>query len=219
MLKTGEKGAVLQRDKVTYAIVPHAPMGIVTPEYLRKIADAAERYRVQALKITSADRIAMVGVREEDIDALWRDLGIDPGHAVGACVRSVKVCPGTTFCSLGKQDSLALGAELDERYHGYKLPSKFKMGVSGCVNQCSENCIKDLGFVGKTNGWLVTVGGNGGSRPRLAKTLVEDLTQDEALEVAARVIEFFERNAKKADRLGKLIERVGFDAFRQAVIG
>jgi NAD(P)H-nitrite reductase large subunit len=218
MLEDGEKGVVLQRDKVTYAIVPHSPMGLVTPDYLRRIAAAAEKYGAKALKLTSADRIAMVGVREEDIDRIWENLGTDPGHAVGACVRSVKVCPGATFCRLGKQDSLALGALLDQEYHGYKLPAKFKMAVSGCVNQCSENCIKDLGFIGKVKGWTVTIGGHGGSRPRLAQVLTEDISTESALEIAHAVVEFFQKNAKKADRLGRLIDRIGFGELQKTLL-
>ncbi len=219
MLKDGEKGAVIQRDKTTYAVVPHVALGVVTPEFLRKIAEVSERYGAQALKLTSAERIAIVGVKEEDIDKIWAELGVKPGAAVGACIRSIKACPGTTFCRLGKQDSLGLGAELDKRYHGFALPGKFKIGVSGCINQCAENCIKDLGFVGKSRGWSVTVGGNGGAKPRLAQVLAEGLTNEQALELADKVIKFFKENGKKNDRLGKLIDRVGFDQFKKAVLG
>ena len=218
-LKDGEKGAVLQRDKETYAIVPHVPLGVVTPEFLRKLADVAEKYGVSAMKLTSADRIVLVGLKEEDIDKVWEELGVAPGAAVGACVRSVKVCPGTTFCRLGQQDSLNLGAELDKRYHGYKLPGKFKIGVAGCVNDCAETCIKDLGFVGKSKGWTVKVGGSGGMRARLAQTLVENLSTEEALEIAEKIIKYFEANAKKQDRLGRLIDRVGFEEFKKAILG
>ncbi len=218
MLKDGEKGAVLQRDKSTYAIVPHIPMGVVTPEFLRKIAEVAEKYGAQALKLTSADRIAMVGLQEKDIDSAWTDLGVEPGAAVGACVRSVKVCPGNTFCRLGQRDSLSLGAELDKRYHGYSLPAKFKIGVSGCVNQCAENCIKDLGFWGKSSGWTATVGGNGGARPRLAQVLATGLSDEEALDVADRTVKYYEKNAKKRERLGKMIDRIGFEEFKRAIL-
>ncbi len=219
MLKDGEKGAVLQRDKETYAIVPHVPLGVVTPDFLRKIAEIAEKYGVKAMKLTSADRIALVGLKEEDIDKVWEELGVNPGAAVGACVRSVKVCPGTTFCRLGQQDSLGLGAELDKRYHGYELPAKFKIGVAGCINDCAETCIKDLGFIGKPKGWTVRVGGCGGSKPRLAQTLIENVSTEEALEIAGKIIKFYEENAKKADRLGRLIDRIGFEEFRKAILG
>ncbi|MFP4284787.1 MAG: NAD(P)/FAD-dependent oxidoreductase, partial [Desulfovermiculus sp.] len=153
MLKDGEKGAILQRDKETYAIAPHIPCGVVKPETLRKLADVADTYGCAALKITSAARICLVGLKEEDVDNAWRDLGLAPGAAVGVCVRSVKACPGTTFCRLGLQDSLGVGMQLDEKYHGMELPGKMKMGVSGCPNQCAETCIKDIALVGKKNGW------------------------------------------------------------------
>ncbi|MFP4629166.1 MAG: NAD(P)/FAD-dependent oxidoreductase, partial [Desulfohalobiaceae bacterium] len=149
MLKDGEKGAILQRDEQTYAIAPHMPCGVVSAQQLRSIADAADKYGCAALKVTSAARIALVGLKEEDIDKVWQELGMSPGAAVGVCVRSVKACPGNTFCRLGQQDSLNVGLELDKKYHGLELPGKLKIGVSGCPNQCAETCIKDVALVGK----------------------------------------------------------------------
>ena len=84
-----DKGAVIQRDKESYAIAPHLTGGLVTPEQLRKIADVAEKYNAAALKVTGAQRIAIVGIKEEDIDKAWNDLGMKPGAAIGLCVRSV----------------------------------------------------------------------------------------------------------------------------------
>jgi len=219
MLKDGEKGAVLQRDKTTYAIVPHFPCGVITPEKLRKVADVAEKYNCAALKLTSAERIAMVGIKEEDIDAAWQDLEINPGHAVGLCVRSVKVCPGTTFCRIAQQDSLAAGMLLDQKYHGMPMPGKFKIGVSGCVNDCVETCIKDVGLIGKAKGWTLKAGGNGTAKPRLARELAVDLDQDAALQLIEKVVTFYNEQAKPNERLGATIERTGFEEFKKQVLG
>jgi NAD(P)H-nitrite reductase large subunit len=68
MLQDGEKGVIIQRDKQTYAVAPHIPCGVVTAQTLRKLADVAEKYNAAALKITSAARIAIVGLKEEDVD-------------------------------------------------------------------------------------------------------------------------------------------------------
>ena len=92
MLEDGVKGVIIQRDRQTYAVAPHLPCGMVTPEILRKVADVAEKYKVQDIKVTSAARIALIGVKEEDVDAIWADLGMDVGNVVGICVRSVKAC-------------------------------------------------------------------------------------------------------------------------------
>jgi NAD(P)H-nitrite reductase large subunit len=67
-----------------------------------------------------------------------------PAQAAGLCVRSVKICPGTTFCKKGQQDSVGIGLKLDEKNYGTELPSKLKIGVSGCLNSCSEHIIKDI---------------------------------------------------------------------------
>ncbi|HIJ66976.1 MAG TPA: NAD(P)/FAD-dependent oxidoreductase [Planctomycetes bacterium] len=219
MLQDGEKGVIIQRDKQTYAVAPHIPCGVVSPDTLRKLADTAEKYQAAALKITSAARIAVVGLAEGDVDNVWKDLEMSPGAAVGLCVRSVKACPGTTFCKRGMQDSLSVGMKLDEKYHGTELPGKLKMGVSGCPNQCAETCIKDIGFVGMPNGWKLFVGGNGGGKPRLSRELARDLTTEQALEMADAVVEFYKENAKPRQRLGAMIEKMGFEEFKAAVTG
>ena len=219
MLEDGEKGVIIQRDKKTYAVAPHIPCGVIQPETLRKLADVAQKYQAQALKITSAARIAIVGIDENDVDAIWDELGMTPGFAVGLCVRSVKACPGTTFCKRGMQDSLTIGLKLDEKYHGTELPGKLKMGVSGCPNQCAETCIKDIGLVGMKNGWRLLLGGNGGGRPRLSQELTRDLTTEQALELIDKIVEYYKANAKPHQRLGAMIEKMGFEEFKAAIPG
>ncbi|HUV41982.1 MAG TPA: hypothetical protein VMW23_09370 [Sedimentisphaerales bacterium] len=219
MLQDGEKGVIIQRDKKTYAVAPHIPCGVVQPQTLRKIADVAEKYSAAALKITSAARIAIVGLAEDDVDNVWTDLQMQPGAAVGLCVRSIKACPGTTFCKRGLQDSLGLGLELDGKYHGLAVPGKFKIGVSGCPNQCAETCIKDIGLVGTARGWKLLVGGNGGARPRLAQQLHTDLSKQQVLELIDKIIVFYQANAKPRQRLGAMVEQMQFEQFKAAVLG
>jgi len=191
MLQDGEKGVIIQRDRQTYAVAPHIPCGVVKPAMLRKLADVAEKYGAAALKLTSAARIAIVGVQEKDVDKIWRELDMSPGFAVGLCVRSIKACPGTTFCKRGQQDSLSLGLELDGKYHGMELPAKLKIGVSGCPNQCAETCIKDIGIVGMPSGWKVLVGGNGGARPRLAQELIKGLGSQDVITLVDKIIKYY----------------------------
>ncbi|MDJ0622932.1 MAG: NAD(P)/FAD-dependent oxidoreductase [Desulfocapsaceae bacterium] len=217
MLKDGQKGVILQRDKETYGIAPHIPCGLVTPEILETFAKVARKYNTAAMKITSAARIAILGIKEEDVDAIWEDLKFDMGHAVGLCVRSVKVCPGTQFCRLAKQDSIAMGTKIDETYHGMPLPSKMKMAVSGCKIQCAENCIKDISMFGTDKGWTVLVGGMGGIKPRLAEVLAEDLSTEEAEALVARTIEYYKENSKRT-RIGFMIDAIGLQTLKDAVV-
>jgi len=213
-----EKGAILQRDKETFAIAPHIPGGIIDPAGLRRIADVAEKYNAKVLKITSAQRIAIVGIDPKDIDSAWNDLGMKAGAAIGLCVRSIKICPGTTFCKRGQQDSVAVGLKLDQIYHGMQLPWKFKIGVSGCGNSCAEPAVKDIGLIGMSKGWKLLVGGSSGVKPRLGVVLAENLSDEAVLSLIDKIIHYYKEHAKK-QRLGEFIDEIGFDKFKQAILG
>jgi NAD(P)H-nitrite reductase large subunit len=213
------KGAILQRDRETYGIAPHIPGGITDTATLRKICDVADKYKVQSIKLTSAQRIALLGVREEDLDSIWADLAEPQGAAIGLCVRSVKICPGTSYCKRGVQDSISLGLKLDSIYHAMELPNKMKMGVSGCMVSCAESAVKDIGVMGTTKGWKIMVGGNAGARPRLGDVLVDNVpSEEEVLTIVAKVINYY-KNSSNQNRIGRIIEEIGIERFREEVLG
>lgn len=213
-----DKGAILQRDRETFGIAPHIPGGITDTATLRRICDVADKYNLK-VKLTSAQRIALFGLMEEDIDAAWRELDAKPGAAIGLCVRSIKICPGTTHCKRGVQDSVSLGLKIDERYHATPLPNKVKMGVSGCMLSCAEVSVKDIGILGTPKGWRIYVGGNAGPRPRLADLLTETPADEEAvLAVVERILDWY-RTCGREVRIGAIVEEMGIEAFRELVIG
>ena len=211
-----EKGAIVQRDKETFAVAPHIPGGIIDPFKLRNFADVAEKYG-SVIKITSAQRIAIVGIQEKDLDNVWEELGMKPGAAIGLCVRSIKICPGTTFCKRGQQDSVGIGLKLDEKYHGMELPFKLKMGVSGCMNSCAESVIKDIGLVGTSKGFRLYAGGSSGITPRLGNLIADELSENESLDFIDRIISFYKKTNQKK-RLGKIIDEIGLDNFKKEVL-
>lgn len=208
-----DKGAVIQRDKKTYAIAPHVPAGLITSDQLRKLADVADKYNAKAIKITAAQRIALVGLEENDIDSAWQYLGMKPGAAIGLCVRSIKTCPGTSFCKRGFKDSVSIGLKLDDRYHGMNLPNKLKIGVSGCPNSCADNHTRDIGLMGTPKGWTIFVGGKGGTIPRLGDRLVMGIPDEKVLDLVDDIVNLYSDNANNKERLGAYIDRVGFEEF------
>jgi NAD(P)H-nitrite reductase large subunit len=112
-----------------------------------------------------------------------------------------------------------MGMKLDAKYHGLELPGKFKIGVSGCPNQCAETCIKDIGLVGTSKGWRLLVGGNGGAKARLSRELVRDLSDEQALELTERIVEYYKNNAKPHQRLGAMLGKMDFEQFKSAILG
>lgn len=212
------KGAILQRDKETYAIVPRTPVGLVTPDVLEALARVGRKFDIPIMKITSGQRIALVGLQKEQVDEVWDDLKMDIGPAVGLCVHYVQACPGTEVCKLGVQDSLGLGLELEEMFVGSELPAKLKVGVSGCPMCCAESYVRDVGLIGKPKGWTMVVGGNASGRPRIADVLAENLTREEAVELVKRFLEYYREHGGKRARSARLLKKVGIDAIKEAIL-
>jgi NAD(P)H-nitrite reductase large subunit len=214
------KGAILQRDKETYAIVPRIPMGVLTTEILEKLADVARKYKVRIIKITSGQRIALVGIKPEDVENAWKDLAMEVGPAEGLCVHYVQACPGTETCKFGQGDSLGLAAKIEKMYVGKEglIPAKTKFGISGCKLCCGESYLRDIGALAAPDGWTVVVGGNSGGRPRVGDVIAEKLSEEKALELIKKCIEYYSKNARIRERMPRFIQRIGIEEFKKGVL-
>lgn len=209
-----EKGAIAQRDGQTFALTPRIPCGLITDfGLLRRIADAAERYGAQALKITSSERIAIIGVKPEDVDRIYDELGVPPGLALGLCVRSINACPGTTYCRMGLQDSLSLGLRLEQRFGNMPLPTKLKLAVSGCPMACGNSHVRDIGLIGTKKGFILEVGGSAGTQPRLAQVLEQGLSPDAAEARVLALIALIKELGRKK-RLFGIVDELGIEGLR-----
>lgn len=211
-------GAILQRDKTTYAIVPRIPGGLLSADHLESLANVVRKYNIPIVKITSGQRIALVGLQEKDILAVYEDLKMDPGRAIELCLHYVQACPGTEVCKFGIRDSLGFGIQLENLLAGKDLPAKMKIGVSGCPFCCGENFVRDIGLMGKKNGWTVSFGGHSGNRPRVGDILAEDVSDAEAIDLIDKCFNFYRENAKKKERTSRFIERIGLEEFKKNVL-
>lgn len=212
------QNAILQRDKKTYAIVPRIPGGLLDPKHLRSIADVVEQYNIPLVKITSGQRLALIGLDEKDLQNIYQDLGMQPGQATELCLHYVQACPGTEVCKFGVKDSLGFGIHMEKILAGKDLPAKLKIGVSGCQFCCAESFVRDIGVVGKKNGWTVSFGGHSGNRARVGDVLATNLLDEEAMGLISNCIQFYSAHARKKERASRFIERIGLEEFKKSVL-
>jgi len=219
-MSEGLKGAILQRDKKTYAVVPRIPMGVLTPEILESLAKVARKYKVRIIKITSGQRIALVGLNPEDVENAWKDLEMEIGPAEGLCVHYVQACPGTETCKFGRGDSLGLAAKIEKMYVGKEnfIPAKTKFGISGCMLNCAESYLRDFGAFCAPDGWTIVAGGNSGGRPRIGNVIAKKLTEEQVLALFSKCLDYYAKNAKSRERMPRFIERIGIEEFKKAVL-
>lgn len=211
--------AVLQKvreGKRTFAITPRIPGGFISPKDLVKIAEVAEKYRGQ-LKITSGQRIAILGIKPEDVDGAWEDLGMDPGVRSPYSVKNVEVCPAS-FCKRARQNSMKLGLKLEKKYYGKDAPNRCKIAVVGCLNACMSANGKDIVVLANEEGFIVRVGGSAGYHPRLPDPIAENLTEVEAEKMVDAVFSYYSETANFGEKLGLYIDRIGIEAFREGVM-
>lgn len=194
----------------TFVVVTRIPGGFVTPEMLEKIAAVARTYQVPMVKITSGQRFMLIGMQEDDLSAIRRDLGPLAEEQPPSSVRYVQACLGTDVCRYGTQDSTDLGRELEKKYQGAVYPAKLKIGVSGCLRCCGESYLRDIGLVGTTKGWTVIFGGNSGRRPSPGVVVAQELSRADALDLVHRLLEYYKSNAKPKERTARFLERIGF---------
>jgi nitrite reductase (NADH) large subunit len=212
--------ANIQKDG-TYSVVPRMWGGVTSPQELRAIADVAEKFDIPTVKVTGGQRIDLLGVRKEQLPAVWRDLnaaGLVSGHAYGKALRTVKTCVGSEWCRFGTQDSTSLGIQLEKMCWGSWTPHKVKLAVSGCPRNCAEATIKDLGVVCVEAGYDIMVGGNGGVEVRVTDHLVRVTTVFEVLEFTAAFLQLYREEARYLERTAPWVARVGLAYVKRRLI-
>ncbi|QZY46843.1 MULTISPECIES: nitrite reductase large subunit NirB [Mycolicibacterium] len=210
--------ANIQRDG-TFSVVPQMKGGVTSVGQLRRIADVAEKYEIPMIKLTGGQRIDLLGVRKEDLPAVWADLDMPSGYAYGKSFRTVKTCVGSDFCRYGVGDSTALGIAIEERYQGLASPAKMKLAVTGCPRNCAEALCKDLGVVAVDGGrWEIYVGGAAGAHIRKGDLLATVDDAQTVITLTGRFLQYYRESANWLERTYKWVPRVGIEHIRAVIV-
>ncbi|HVE48094.1 MAG TPA: nitrite reductase large subunit NirB [Casimicrobiaceae bacterium] len=210
--------ANIQKDG-TFSVIPRMWGGATNASELRRIADVVDKYAIRTVKVTGGQRIDLLGVKKQDLPAVWKDLGMPSGHAYAKALRTVKTCVGSEWCRFGVQDSSAMGQALERALWRMYAPHKVKLAVSGCPRNCAESGIKDVGVIAVDSGWEIYVAGNGGIKTEVAQFLVKVKTSDEVLEYAGAFLELYRQEGFYLERTVHYVARVGLDHVKRRIVG
>jgi len=202
----------------TFSVVPRMWAGETSAAELRRIADVVDKFKIPTVKVTGGQRIDLLGVKKEDLPAVWKDLGMPSGHAYGKTLRTVKTCVGSEWCRFGTQDSTKMGKELERALWRMYAPHKVKLAVSGCPRNCAESGIKDVGIIGVDSGWEIYVAGNGGIKTDVAQFFCKVGTHEEVLEVSAAFLQLYREEGWYLERTVHYVGRVGLDHVKARVL-
>ena len=209
--------ANIQKDG-TYSVIPRMWGGETTSSELRRIADAVDKYKIPTVKVTGGQRIDLLGVKKEDLQAVWKDIGMPSGHAYAKALRTVKTCVGSEWCRMGTQDSTQMGKDLERAMWRMYAPHKVKFAVSGCPRNCAEAGIKDVGIIGVDSGWEMYVAGNGGIKTEVAHFFTKLKTAAEVLEYTGAFCELYRQEGWYLERTVHYVSRVGLDYVKKRIL-
>lgn len=212
--------ANIQKDG-TYSVVPRMWGGLTSAKELRAIADIVDKFAIPTVKVTGGQRIDMLGVKKQDLPAVWAELnaaGMISGAAYAKGLRTVKTCVGSDWCRFGTQDSTGLGVRIEKFMWGAWTPAKLKMAVSGCPRNCAEATCKDIGVICTDAGYEIHFAGAAGLDIQGTKVLGHAKTEAEVMEIIAALTQLYREQGRYLERIYKWAKRVGIETIKAMVI-
>ncbi|WP_018689291.1 nitrite reductase large subunit NirB [Ahrensia kielensis] len=212
--------ANIQKDG-TYSVVPRMWGGMTSSTELRAIADVVDKFDIPAVKVTGGQRIDMLGIKKEDLPAVWKDLGeagFVSGQAYAKGLRTVKTCVGTNWCRFGTQDSTGLGIKLEKFMWGSWTPAKLKMAVSGCPRNCAEATCKDIGIICVDSGFEIHFAGAAGLDIKGTEILGSVGSEEEVMVHVVALAQMYREQGWYLERIYKWAKRIGLDEIRKQIM-
>lgn len=210
--------ATVQKDG-KYSVGISIDQGFMNPDDLIVLGNLAKKYHVNTVMATTAKKLNFMDVEEQYVNPLWEDLEETFGDRLCLPKGKVVVCPGARFCKSATpgQDNHDLGLEIIKISQAHNA-GKVKVGVCACPTGCVTPRIRDIGVLGSPNGWMVTVGGNGGRKPGVGEEIARNLSDEEVVALIDRIYTYIEENKKDKERTIRTIERLGIDHMKAAVL-
>ncbi len=225
-----KRGFLKAKQDDMFTLRTQMPAGNYHSGHLEKIAAVSRRYGRGIVHLTVRQGIEIPFLpldKIDDVEKELKDAGIRPGTS-GPRLRTTTSCPGNNWCKRGLVNTFALFDRIENELGircAMDLPHKFKIVISGCSNTCTRAQTSEIGLHGaidvqhpeKRVGYAVYMGGCGGKTPRTGFKLDKVFSEDEALDLIERVVEFYKNNAKPKQRLALLIEEIGREEFLTAI--
>ncbi|MFZ3170938.1 MAG: 4Fe-4S binding protein [Carboxydocellales bacterium] len=152
-----ETGFLQQVQPDRFALRVRVAAGQLTGENLQAIGELAKQYGNGTVHFTSRQAVEVPFIKAQDIPAvkgLLQAHGLQPG-ILGARVRTITACQGAAICKHGNINTANLAHKLIDATRDKELPHKFKIGITGCFNNCLKAEENDLGIKGAIQpNWL-----------------------------------------------------------------
>ena len=201
--------------------------GDASADQIDVMADLAQRYGFDELRVTHAQNIVLPHVRIADLKAVWTAL-VDAGLAEANLdlISDIIACPGLDYCSLANARSIPLAQKIGERFADparQRDLGELKLKISGCINACGHHHAGHIGILGVdrkgTENFQLLLGGSGAQDVSLGKITGPGFDEDGVVDAIERVTDKYLEVRDPGERFVDTYRRVGMTPFKEAIYG
>ncbi len=191
------------------------------------MADLAERYSFDELRVTHAQNIVLPHVAKRDLYAVWQALvEADLAAPNLDLISDIIACPGLDYCSLANARSIPVAQKIAQRFADLdrqRALGELKLKISGCINACGHHHAGHIGILGVdrkgTENYQLLLGGSGAEDTSLGKITGPGFDEDGIVDAVERVTDKYLELREGEERFLDTYRRVGFDPFKEAIYG
>ena len=212
---------------ITVSVKPiGAPPGDATSDQMRALADLAERYSADELRITHVQNVVLPHVKLDDVHPVWSAL-VEAGLATpnAGLITDIIACPGMDYCKLATARSIPIAQAIATRFadaERQRLIGELGIKISGCINACGHHHVGAIGILGLdkagVENYQITLGGDPGEQASLGERLGPGIGAEAVPEAIERIVDTYLDLRSSADEAFiETVRRVGLDPFRPAL--
>ncbi|WP_326524140.1 nitrite/sulfite reductase [Sphingomonas sp.] len=213
---------------VTISLKPTSGIpGDATADQIDVMADLAERYGFNELRVTHAQNIVLPHVATRDLPAVWGALA-DAGLADANLdlISDIIACPGLDYCSLANARSIPVAQKIATRFADLgrqRELGELKLKISGCINACGHHHAGHIGILGVdrkgTENYQLLLGGSGAEDVSLAKITGPGFDEDGVVDAIEKVTDLYLARREGNERFLDTYRRLGMEPFKEAIYG
>ena len=200
--------------------------GDATSEQMRAIADLAEAYGHDDIRISHEQNVILPHVALADLPTLHAALQ-NKGLATAniGLISDIIACPGMDYCSLATARAIPVAQQIATRFNELKLEHEIgplKIKISGCINACGHHHVGHIGILGLdragVENYQITLGGDGTETCVIGDRAGPGFAYDEVVPAIERLVRAYLEVRQSADEsFLQTYRRVGMEPFKQAL--
>jgi len=201
--------------------------GDATSAQIDVMADLAEQYGFDELRVTHAQNIVLPHVAKRDLHAVWQALReADLAHANLDLISDIIACPGLDYCSLANARSIPVAQKIATRFADMDRQrdlGELKLKISGCINACGHHHAGHIGILGVdrkgVENYQLTFGGSGAEDVSIGKIIGPGFDEDGVVDTVEKATEVYKTLREGDERFIDTYRRVGLEPFKEAIYG